>query len=207
MVWDALSQLPDDSVAITVGHVFYFGGLYEQKIDGRFGQVSLLYFPNEKNRDSEKYQPRFFKKQADVDFVSKVSKDKKLGRAESYILEVISRNLDKPIFILQGTFEEKFFTYLKPHLSPYGLWWKVERDSLNRQVDARANINLLVNLKNVDVVTDDLYLRQQKDDLLTYAVSYNSAGVYMASGGLYNEALAMFRKSLEVNGDAKNFWD
>src|SRR3989344_1067314 len=207
LVLDALSQLPDDSIAITVGHVFYFGGLYEQKINGKFKGVSLLYFPNEKNRDSEKYQPRLFEKQADVDFVSKVSKDKKLGRAESYILEVISRNLDKPIFILQGTFEEKFFTYLKPHLSPYGLWWKVERDSLNRQVDARANINLLVNLKNEDVVTDDLYLRQQKDDLLTYAVSYNSAGVYMASGGLYNEALAMFRKSLEVNGDAKNVGD
>ena len=207
LVLDALSQLPDNSVAITVGHVVYFGSLYEQKINGKFAGVSFLYFPNEKNRDSEKYEPELFQKPIESEFVNKVAENKSLGRAESYILDVISRNLDRPIYILQGAFEERFFGYLKPYLSPYGLWWKVEKNPLERQVDSKANIDLLKDLKNTDVATDDLHLRQQKDDLLTYAVSYHSAGVYLAADGLWDEALAMFKRSQAVNPDAKNVQD
>lgn len=207
LVLDALSQLPDDSIAITVSHVFYFGSLYEQKIGGKFENIDLLYFPNEKNRDGEKYQPGLFEKGIDSEFVNKVSKGKSLGRAETYILDVISRNLDMPIFILQGTFEEKFFGYLKPYVRPYGLWWRVEKGVFDQGFEKDQTLALFENLQGAGLNVSDLHLKQQRDDLLTYAVSYNSAGVQLASRGYYDEALIMFEKSLTVNLDSQNVKD
>ena len=135
MVEDALSQLPEDSIGITVSHIVYFGGLYEQKVNGRFKDVDLLYFPNEKNRDGEKYHPELFGKPTDSDFVKVIEKGKSLGTAEKYVLSTIAKNRNRDIYILQGIFEEGFFAYLKPYIVPYGLWWRVVSDP-NAATDA-----------------------------------------------------------------------
>ena len=203
MVLDAMGQLPDESLAITVSHVFYFGGQYAQKIDNKFSKITLLYFPNEKNRDSEKYHPEILKNAKNQEFIEKVTKDKDMGSAESYILSIIAANLNRPIYILQGTFEENFFGYLKPYIRPYGLWWRVESD-LSSNIDIDSHLTIFDSLKNQDLSVSDLQLKQQKDDLLTYAVAYNSTGVLLASNGRFDEAIKYFNRSLEVNPDAGN---
>ena len=86
---DALEQLPEGSVGITLSHIFYFGSVYEQKINRRFENISLLYFPNEKNKDTEFYHPQLFENQQNEQFVNEVAKSRELGKAERYILSVI----------------------------------------------------------------------------------------------------------------------
>ena len=202
MVRDALGQLPPDSIAITVSHIVYFGGLYEQKIDHRFDTVRLLYFPNEKNRDSEKYQPEVFASKINQDFVNKVRARYSLGGSEQYVLETLARNLDRPIFILQGGFEEKFFAYLKGYLEPWGLWWKFEPGGV--RASGEEVTGHFSTLANAGIKGSDLALKQQKDDIATYAVAYHTAGIYLASIGEYQKALEFLKKSLSVNSDAKN---
>jgi len=203
MVSDAMSQLPQGSVAITLSHVFYFGGLYEQKIDSKYQNVILLYFPNDKNRDGESYYPELFARGVNRDFAGKIEAGKSLGVAERYVLETISRNLDKPIYLLQGGFEEKFFLYLRPYIKPYGLWWKIEPSALSK-VDTSMLMNSFSNFKNGEVKSGDLELKQQRDDLLTYAVSYHSAAIYLVSIGDWNKALEFLDRSLVVNNDGGN---
>ena len=203
MVLDGLNELPQNSVAITVSHIFYFGGLYEQKINGKYAGIDLVYFPNENNRDGEFYKPWLFSKEPDTKFVENVKRGKNLGRAEEYVLQTIARNQDKQIFILQGAFEENFFSYLKPYIRPYGLWWRVEKDAV-KQASIDESLAQFSKLKNQGFTVDSFNLKQQKDDLLTYAVSYNSMGVVLASVGRYDEANTYFNKSLEVNPDAQN---
>lgn len=201
LVLDAMSALPEDSIAITVSHVVYFGGRYEQEVNGRFGGVRLLYFPNEKNRDSEFYQKDLFANSEDEEFTRTISGGKSMGQAEKYVLSVISRNLDKPIFILQGTFEEGFFGYLKPYIVPHGLWWRVVPD-INQKEGLVGSPSLFENMRNAQIKADELELKQQRLDSLTYAVSYHSTGVYLGSIGKYDEAISFFNKSFEV--DPKN---
>ena len=202
MVEDALSQLPQGSVAMTVSHIVYFGGLYEQKINGNFAGVTLLYFPNEKNRDGEKYHPELFKKPTDSDFVKDIEKGKSLGTAEKYVLSVIAKNLDRDIFILQGTFEEGFFAYLKPYIVPYGLWWRVSDPYA--EADSEKSLRLLSSLQNADVKFADLHLKQQQLDSLTYAVAYHSTGIVLAAGGEYDLAVDFLNKSYEVRPKGDN---
>ncbi|MBI2594082.1 hypothetical protein HYW39_00075, partial [Candidatus Curtissbacteria bacterium] len=197
MVLDALEQLPPNSIAITVHHVFYFGGLYEQKINGKFSDIKLLYFPNEKNRDNEFYQPDLFSRPPDQQFINRVQKGKNLGKAEKYILGVIARNLDKDIFILQGTFEERFFSYLKPYISSYGLWWKIEPDLIHRNY-LEASINNLKRLRNGHLKFTDLEHNNQKLDLLIYVVAYRSTGIALAAQGNYDEAIEFLNKSYNI---------
>ena len=202
LVLDGLGQLPEGSIVITVSHQFYFGGLYEQKINSKFGDIILLYFPNEKNRDNEKYQPQLFVNPQDQAFINAVKKGETLGKAEGYILETIAKNLDKPIYILQGTFEEKFFGYLKPNLVPYGLWWQVIGPNMN--YDLAISQRLLTNLKNQDIKWIDLHQKQQQDDALTYAVSYHSTAITLANRGNFDEAIELLVKSLAINPQAEN---
>jgi len=203
MVEDALSELPQDSVAITVSHIVYFGGLYEQKVNGRFKDITLLYFPNEKNRDNEKYHSELFSRPVDSDFVKTVQKGKGMGDAEKYVLWTIAQNLDRDIYILQGTFEEGFFAYLKPYIKPYGMWWRVVSDPYAAG-DAEKSQRLLSNLQNGDVKFSDLHLKQQQLDTLNYAVSYHSTGVALAAEGKYDAALGLLEKSLRVREKGDN---
>ncbi len=203
MVEDAMDQLPPGSVAITVSHVFYFGGLYEQKIDGKYGGITLLYFPNEYNRDNESYHPELFSGKVDEGFVSKVSDQKELGNAEKYILSVLARNPDRDFYILQGTFEEGFFKYLDPYKVPYGLWWKVTR-SRNEKPDLGKLAGLLEGLRNKDVKFNDFAFKQQQMDTMLYAVSYNSSGIILARNGDYDKALELFNKSYAIKPDNTN---
>ncbi|MBI4157575.1 DUF2723 domain-containing protein [Candidatus Woesebacteria bacterium] len=197
-VSDGLSTLPEDSAVITVNHVFYFGGLYEQKVNGRYKNVKLLYFPNEKNRDSEKYNPELFSGEIDSDFVKKVSKNKNLGAAEKYVLGTIAKNLDKKIYILQGSFEEGFFAFLAPYLRPYGLWWYVEPDLSAAPLSGQSKA-LFDAFLNKGLTVGDLMLKQQKIDLLTYAVGLHSTAVGLGAEGRYDEAIELFERSRIMN--------
>ena len=203
MVEDALSQLPDNSVGITVSHIVYFGGLYEQKVNGRFAGVTLLYFPNEKNRDNEKYHPELFSRSVDEDFVRTIEKGKSMGDAEKYVLSTIAKNRDRDIYILQGTFEEGFFAYLKPYIKPYGMWWRVTSDPYAAG-NAEKSLKLLSNLQNGDVKFSDLHLKQQQLDTLNYAVSYHSTGIALAAEGKYDAALELLEKSQRVRAKGDN---
>jgi len=201
MVLDALSTLPENSVAITVSHVFYFGGRYEQEVNDRFRNVTLLYFPNEKNRDGEKYHPEIFSRLGNSVFADKVRKNKSLGAAEEYILGVIAKNLDRKVYILQGTFEEGFFGFLKPYIRPYGLWWKVEPDLASESLTGEGR-GLFKDLRNGGLAVDNLKLKQQKLDLLTYAVAYHSTAIFFGAEGKYDEAIDFLEKSRAINPGA-----
>lgn len=202
-VLDALEQLPDGSTAIILNHQFYFGSLYEQKISGQFQNTELLYFPNEANRDAEKYVPSILQNPPDQDFIAKVSRNVGLGKSESYILGLIARNLDRPIFILQGDFEDVFFSYLRPYLKSYGLWWQLSKNPLNRP-DTDKSISLLGKLRNQNIKKMDLKQPQQQSDSLTYAIAFHSLAVALARQGKYNEALSFFQKSLYIDETKTN---
>ena len=200
---DALEQLPEGNVGITLSHIFYFGSVYEQKINRRFENASLLYFPNEKNKDMEFYNPQLFENQENEQFINEVGRGRELGKAERYILSVISRNLDKDIFILQGVFEEKFFAYLKPYLRPHGLWWRVDRD-IYKDAESGQILNLLENFRNRGLTVDDFEKKMQKDDFLAYAVSYHSAAVELAKMAEYDKALKILDEAYQMNTKAEN---
>lgn len=203
MVLDAFSQLPPGSIAVTVSHIVNFGGRYEQEVEGRFGDVTILYFPNEKNRDNEFYHPEVFGRAEDKTFIDKVKEWKSLGKAEEYVLSTIAKNLDRPIYILQGSFEEGFFAYLKPYIKPYGMWWKVEPD-LNAPVDTKARIAVFDGIRNKDVSYENFELKAQRDDTVNYAISYHSTGVMLGSFGMYDEAIGFMEKSLNVRKGKNN---
>ena len=42
LVLDGLSQLPQNSLVLTVDHPFYFGSLYEQKVNGKFMTIYTI---------------------------------------------------------------------------------------------------------------------------------------------------------------------
>ena len=200
-VLDAMEQLPSGALVVTVDHVAYFGALYEQKVNGKFRDITLIYVPNDKNLDSQYYHPEVFSRQVDSRFVQKVSKDKRLGRAEQYVLETIAKNMNREMFILQGVFEETFFSYLKPYIVPYGLWWKVDAE-LGSKVDYLAEKERYGELLNKDFKKSDFFLRQQGQQSVTYAISYNSIGVELAAQGQFDEALEFFNMSLAINDKA-----
>jgi tetratricopeptide (TPR) repeat protein len=206
LVLDGLSMLPSGSLVITVDHPFYFGGLYEQKVNGKFSDLTLLYFPNEKNRDSQNYHPEAFNRGEDASFVNRIKEGKKLGAAEEYVLSTISKNLDKPIYILQGSFEQNFFQYLKPYIEPYGLFWKVKAD-LALEPDRQKVIAALGKLRNVEIKKSDIYLKQQASEATTYAIAYNSTGVLLGSAGDLDGAKKMFEKSLAIDESVKSVAD
>jgi len=196
-VLDAMEQVEGGSLAITVSHIMYFGARYEVEVGGKFEGVTLMYFPNEKNRDSEQYNPAVLAGGRNMEFIEKVRRGKTLGAAEEYVLDIISRNMDRDIYILQGTFEEGFFAFLRLYLRPHGLWWKLEGD-IGKREDIGKIIGLYEGWRNGGIKYDDLHLKQQRHDVLGYAVSYNSMAVYLASLGNYSQALNFFHKSLDI---------
>ncbi|MEK7581356.1 MAG: DUF2723 domain-containing protein [Patescibacteria group bacterium] len=205
-VLDGLSTLPGGSLIITVDHPFYFGSLYEQKVNGKFTDATMLYFPNEKNRDSQNYHPEVFNRAEDTEFVEKVKEGKSLGAAEAYVLSTISKNLDKPIYIVQGSFEDSFFRYLKPYIEPYGLFWRV-KPNLSEKTDKARAIEVFNNLRNRDFKKSDFEIRQQGFEAVTYAISYHSTGALLGSLGDIDGAQAMFKKSLAIDGTVTSVRD
>lgn len=203
LVLDSLEQLPKDAVVITVSHVFNFGSKYEQLVNGKFADKTILYFPNENNRDNESYSPEIFAGEVDRKLVEKASRGKTLGGAETYVLETISRNSNRDIYILQGDFEERFFQYLKPYIQPYGMWWKVEWDS-NGIFDAKLAAKNFDNLRNSGVKFEDFHNKQLKRDTLHYAVAWHSTGVALASVGEYDSAIEFLKKSFEIRPKGDN---
>lgn len=206
LVLDGLSMLPEDSLVITVDHPFYFGGLYEQKVNGMFGDLTLLYFPNEKNRDSQNYHPEVFNRPEDSRFIKKIKEGKQLGAAEEYVLSAISKNLDRPTYILQGSFEDNFFRYLKPYIEPYGLFWRVKPD-LGVPLNRNKIVAAFDNLKNRDIRKSDFVLRQQAMEATAYAISYHSTGVSLGSDGDLDGARGMFLESLAIDDGVKSVKD
>lgn len=203
LVLDAMSQLPENSLAIILDHTFKFGSWYEQEVNGDFRSVKVLYFPNEKNKDNEKYFPELFRSDVNYDTFDRVRGSSNLGNAEKYILETISRNKDREIYILQGDFEVRFFNYLKPNLRPWGMWWKFEEKKVLPS-DAPLNKQLFENLRNGNVKFSDFAQKQQQNATLTYAVSWYGAGIYLASYGEYEDALKFLNKSYDINPQASN---
>src|SRR3989344_9414820 len=65
----ALSSLPENSIALTLNHQFYFGGIYEKTVNKKYPSVKLVYLPNYKNRDYEKYHPEIFNENPDYNFL------------------------------------------------------------------------------------------------------------------------------------------
>lgn len=206
LVLDGLSSLPNNSMVITVDHPFYFGSLYEQKVNGKFTDLTLLYFPNEKNRDSQNYHPEVFNRPENAGFIKKIKEGKTLGAAEEYVLLTISKNLDRPIYILQGSFEDNFFRYLKPYIEPYGLFFRVKTD-LSELPDKQKMIAALSDLKNRDFKKSDFLFRQQASEGVTYAISYHSSGVLLGSIGDLDGARKMFEKSLAIDESVKSVRD
>jgi len=119
-----------------------------------------------------------------------------LGDAEKYVLSTIAKNRNRDIYILQGTFEEGFFAYLKPYIVPYGLWWRVVSDP-NAANEAEQSQRLLSSLQNRDVKFSDLHLKQQQLDSLNYAVSFHSTAVALAAKGNYDAALELLEIWME----------
>lgn len=197
LVLDALEQLPSGAVAITVDHVAYFGGLYEQKVNKLHTDKTLLYFPNEKNKDNEYYHPNLFQREADTEFIRRIESEYNMGAAERYILSVIAKNPDRDIYILQGEFEYNFFKYLGAVSEPYGLWTRVVRK--DRAVKSEELVNLLFSVRNKNFKREDFFLKQQGFEATVYAISYYQSAIKLASLGYYDEALTFFDKSYEID--------
>lgn len=197
LVLDALSTLPAGSLAIVVDHSFYFNSLYEQKVNRRFGDVTLVYFANETNRDGERYNQEVFAREVDGDFVAKVAEGKNLGRSERYVLETIAKNLDRPVYILMGGFEETYFDYLGPYLKPEGLWWRVDA-SLGKEVDVARQIEILDNFGNQNIDIEELPVSTVKISALSYYVAYNFLADELVGVGRYDEAMGYLREVLKV---------
>lgn len=202
LVLDSLDQLPPGAIAITVDHVMYFGSLYEQKVNGLYTDKTILYFPNEKNRDNESYHPELFNRLEDREFTGRVESEYKMGAAERYVLSLISKNLDRDIYILQGDFEYNFFRYLSGVSEPYGLWSRVKKDG--REVDAEDINRLFSSFRNKDFKRGDFFLKQQGFEATVYAVSYYQSALRLASLGKYNEAIEFFNKSLAIDPSKTN---
>jgi len=194
LVSDALEQLPPGSLAITDNHWFNYGTLYEQKINHKFTDISLLYYPNTVNYDASKYYPKYFQNPPDQKFISKTAERFTLGPGEKIFLDGISRNLDKDIYFIQGTHEEIAFTFIKNYFTPYGLWWK-----FNVSPKPEDNLTLFENLRNKGVKKTDFHDNQLQMGTLIYAVAYHTEAIYLARNGQYDKALEFFQRSLAVD--------
>lgn len=197
LVIDALSQLPKGSIGVTVDHPVYFGYRYEKEIENRFEDIEIVYFLNN-NQDFVRYNPELFDTEIDSDFFDKVKDKSNINEAQIAVLELIAKNRSRDIYILQGSFEENFFKFLKPYIKPYGLWWKVIADS---NADFDVNEGLFEGLKNKNIRKSDFVINQQKTDSLIYAVSYGSAGFELAKKGDFFRARDFFNRAKEISGE------
>lgn len=202
MVLDALGQLPQNSIVITVDHLVYFGGLYEQKVNGVHTDKTLLYFPNDKNLDNESYHPEIFMPEENASFVDEVTKNYNLGKAEKYVLSTISRNLDQEIYLLQGDFEYNFFRFLEGKTEPRGLWLRVlaDEDSGDASVIRRE----FASLRNTEFRRTDFFLKQQSSEAGVYAIAFYTSGLRLAQLGDYAGAVDFFGKSLVIDDTKTN---
>ena len=114
------------------------------KISKKFDKEIGVYFLNN-NPDYIRYNPQLFEREKDKEFFEKVKGESNINESQIAVLDFISRNRDREIYILQGSFEENFFSFLKPYIKPCGLWWRVIADpGESFEKDSR----LFDNLKN-----------------------------------------------------------
>jgi len=202
LVLDSLDSLPANSIAITVDHLVYFGALYEQKVNHAYTDKTILYFPNEKNRDNEFYHPDLFERSPDQNFMESVRKQYNLGGAENYVLDTIAKNLDRDVYILQGDFEYNFFRFLTGNVEPFGLWQRVNRGEKEKNADLIAQ--RFSKLRNTGFAKSDFFLKQQGFEASVYAISYYVSGLKLAELGDYGTALGFFDKSLAIDPTKTN---
>lgn len=202
LVSDAYSQLGANSVAITLDHMAYFGGIYEQLVNGKFKDVKIVYIPNEKNWDYQKYYPQLIAPKEDKEFIENVRREFNIGGGEEVALSIIAKNLDKNVYVLMGDFEYNFFRFLRTSSEPWGLWLKARKNG--DEVSAAELKDLSANYKNVNIKKADFWLKQQASQTAIYAISYYNLALYLASRGDFDGAMDYFNRSLAVNPDAGN---
>lgn len=200
LIDDAFGSLPGGAIAITVGHSVNFGAWYEQEINGKYRDIDVVYFLNN-NPEYKKYNPGLFERVRDEGFFERFKNSPGINSVHLAILDLVSRNLNREVFILQGSFEDRFFEYLKPNLKPYGLWWKVVKNP--NEVVMGAN-NHLAKLKNQHVKKSELVVNQQKTDSQTYAVAYGSAGFEAVRAGDFKTARSFFERANFVTDEFGN---
>ena|GEM_PF-3680615 len=195
LISDALGQLPVGSIAIFINHQLYFGSLYEQTISHRFPNIKLVYYPNDSNQDAPKYHPELFESNIDTGLKNQIEKGKELTPVQRHILDLIVRNSKQNIFILQGTYEDLVFGYLKPYIKPYGLWWQLKTD-INFMDNSSHITDLFKNITNQETDRSKLKINElQYLEPFVYAYGYFYSGVQLAQNGMYDQSLDFLRKS------------
>ncbi len=195
LISDMYSQLPKGSVAVTLDHLVYFAGRYEQVVNGKFGDITIIYFPNEHNQDYRLYHMELYNEAENQDFINRVKNGRDLGGSEAIILSLISKNLDRGVFLANGDFENNFFRYLDGESEPYGLWAHVKNGKDLNADQLQLNSNYL----NNNIKRSDFGLYQQASETAIYSVSYYKTGLFLARAGDFDGAIDFFGRSLRVN--------
>ncbi len=195
LISDSLGQLPPDSIAIFINHQLYFGSLYEQTVSHKFPNIKLVYYPNDNNQDAPKYHPQLFTGNIDSGLKNQIEKGKELTPVQKHILDLVVHNPQQNIFILQGTYEDLVFGYLKPYIKPYGLWWQFKTD-INFRDSTSHILDLFKNITNQETDRSKLKIKDlQYLEPFVYAYGYFYSGVQLAQNGMYDNSLDFLRKS------------
>ncbi len=195
LISDMYSQLPQNSVVVTVDHVIFFGGLYEQVVNKKYQGVKILYFPNEHNNDQEAYHPELFGG-VNQNFVGRIRKAFNLGGSEEKVLGDLSRMQNQDVYIALGDFEFQFFRFLNNETEPYGFWLHVKND---RQVTDERLISMFSHLQNAGDKKSDFNLFQQASETSIYSLGYYRSALELGKRGNWDGAISLFEKSLAVN--------
>lgn len=199
LISDALGQLPEGSIAIFINHQLYFGSLYEQTVSHRFPGIKLVYYPNDNNQDAPKYHPELFIGNIDTGLKNQIEKGKELTPVQKHILDLIVHNPQQNIFILQGTYEDLVFGYLKPYIKPYGLWWQFKTD-INFRDSSSHTLDLFKNITNQETDRSKLKINDlQYLEPFVYAYGYFYSGVQLAQNGMYDQSLDFLKKSRNLS--------
>lgn len=193
---DLYSELPSNAVAVTVDHLVYFGGLYEQQVDNKYKGVKILYYPNEKNHDQEAYFPELFSGTTDEKLISDVKRDFNIGGSEDRVLSLVAKNRDRNIYFALGDFEFQFFKFLKNETEPYGLWLYVKH---GEAASYQKLLEMTGSFQNKDIKKADFWLRQQASETSAYSIGYYYSGLELAKRGDWDGAIELFGRSLSVN--------
>ena len=192
----ALSSLPENSIALTLNHQFYFGGIYEKTVNKKYPSVKLVYLPNYKNRDYEKYHPEIFNENPDYNFLKLIRiNDSNKDDSDYVFLTLLSKINTEEIYLLQGSLEEKLYSRVKPYLKPYGVWYKFAKNLFSNLAEKE-----ILNSLNVKIPSYNLTLVQQKY-LEIYFLAYYNTAMSFASNNLYQESIEYFGKSTQFATD------
>jgi tetratricopeptide (TPR) repeat protein len=189
LIHNSLSQLPDNAIAVTVTNQNFFQGWYEQMNTNTYKNITLLYFPNGTNTDYKKYHPELF---SDSKNAQPAFSNKTAALVYKAIMDIISKNPDRPVYIWQGVFENGLFltnsTFAKM-LTPYGLWWKVRTTQAATDADIKKSGDLLTGIKYTDINTSHLNSVQHIEDLQAYIQALQSTSFAFIRSEKYDEAL------------------